>query len=318
MENVQNIIKTAPWQGLGADKPANGSIDEWKVNAGLDFKFERSPVQFVPNGIGIGNVTDFVSYPDRDVVFRSDNLKPLSIISKRYKLVQPADVVDFFRELVDGAGFDMETAGALNDGRRIWMLARVTQDAKILEADKIGGYLLLATSCDGGLATSATFTSIRVICKNTLDMAARSAGRIQVLHSTDFNPLAVKEKLGIAVGAFDVFMNEARRLAAKKVSPKKADEFLVKLINETTALKKEGFDPRKTRPFLSIMANYQGAGKGADLPEAKSTAWGLINAVTEYVDWQAPSRSDDARINSAWFGRGSDMKAKAVELIGAL
>lgn len=312
-------VGNTPWHGLGQRLREGCTVEEMQDAAGLNWTIERAPVQFsVPLPVryvdGMPHIGhEWKQKPDSHVLYRSDTLDHMSIVSARYKVVQPHDVLEFFRDLVGGAGFQLETAGSLNGGRRIWALARVTEDCTILEADKVGGYLLLATSCDGGLATTAFFTSVRVVCQNTLRMADQTArDRVSVPHSTVFDPKAVKGKLGIAQGAFDAFLANARRLASRKISADEADRIIVAAVGKSAAQMPVGWDVRKSRAYGEVMALFSGAAKGAELPEAANTAWGAVNAVTEYLDWHSRSRTADARMNSAWFGTGAGMKTAAL------
>ena len=99
--------------------------------------------------------------------------------------MQPHDVLGFYRDLVSVSGFELETAGVLKGGKKLWALARTGDEMMLSGMDQVKGYLLLATSCDGSLATTAQFTSIRVVCNNTLQMAVGdNLGAVRVPHST--------------------------------------------------------------------------------------------------------------------------------------
>jgi phage/plasmid-like protein (TIGR03299 family) len=293
-----------PWHGLGQQVNPDASVDEWQAAAGLDWNIQRAPVQYM-NG-------EMHTFAEKHVLYRSDNADALSVVSDKYQIVQPHDVLDFFRDLVGAGGFKINTAGALRGGRRIWALAEIGEQAKVVGDDMVGGYLLLATSCDGGLATTAQFTSIRVVCANTLAMADRESGRskISIPHSTKFNAAEAKAALGIAANSFDEFMLRSRALAAKPVDLDTADRFLANLLNKP----EPGFDVRKSRGFKAVLGLFNGDGMGAQMDGARGTAWGLVNAVTEYFDHKKPTRTDDARLDSAWFGSSSRIKAAAFDL----
>ena len=49
------------------------------------------------------------------------------------------------------------------------------------------------------------------------------------------------------------------------------------------------------------------------MASAQNTAWGLLNAVTEFVDHEKRARSTDHRLDSAWFGQGAVLKQKALD-----
>ena len=168
-----------------------------------------------------------------------------------------------------------------------------------------------ATSCDGTLCTTAQFTSVRVVCNNTLQMAvADNSGAVKVPHSTRFDPKAVKESLGIGLSAWDGFISNIKGLANRPVSGMEATQFFSDVLDEQV-LDLEGGPTSKA--MQQVTALYSGAGMGSLLPGARGTAWGLLNAVTEFVDHQRRARSQDYRLDSAWFGQGAQLKAKALD-----
>jgi phage/plasmid-like protein (TIGR03299 family) len=101
-------------------------------------------------------------------------------VGSRYNVVQPREVLEFYRDLTEVAGYELETAGVLKAGRKFWAwpaLASLPLKGK----DVVNGYLLLATSCDGTLATVAMPTTVRVVCNNTLTIALRDGvGAVKV------------------------------------------------------------------------------------------------------------------------------------------
>ncbi|GEQ77475.1 hypothetical protein CTTA_4480 [Comamonas testosteroni] len=124
--------------------------------------------------------------------YRRDTQAPLSVVSSRYQVVQPREVLEFYRDLTEVAGYELETAGVLKAGRKFWALARTGKSAVLKGKDVVNGYLLLATSCDGTLATVAMPTTVRVVCNNTLTIALRDGvGAVKVPHSTAFDAQAV-------------------------------------------------------------------------------------------------------------------------------
>ena len=184
-------VEAEPWHGLGNRLPANQPIEIWQQQAGMDWTINETPVLFNVSNEGGLHVKANV---DAKVLYRSDTHVPLSVVSKRYKVVQPHDVLEFYRDLTHAGGFELETAGVLKAGRKLWALARTGQETLLRGGDKVAAYLLLATSCDGTLCTTAQFTSIRVVCNNTLNMAVGdSSGAVKVPHSTKFDTQLVKQ-----------------------------------------------------------------------------------------------------------------------------
>lgn len=299
-------VGATPWHGLGNKLVEGASIETWKEAAGMNWMVKRSRVRF-----GDGDRAGIME--DKHVLFRSDTKAPLGIVSNKYKVVHPGEVLEFFRDLVADNGFVLNTAGVLFGGSRFWALAKIGPDASIVGADLLGQYLLLSTSCDGTLATTATPTTVCVVCNNTLTMAlsAKSAQRVTIGHRSVFDPRSVKDRLGIATGGFGDFLAATRKLAAKQTTNGKAAEFIAQLLVDTKTVL--GEDVRKSKQYAKIMGLFEGAGMGSELDSREGTMWGVVNAVTEFVDHHARAKETDNRLASAWFGRGDDLKTAAME-----
>ncbi len=298
-------VNAVPWHGLGSKLTPHQPIEIWQRQAGMDWTIEETPVLYSvsPNGLHLK------SNLDSKVLYRSDSHVPLSVVSKRYQVVQPHDVLDFYRDLVSAGGFELETAGVLKGGKKLWALARTGQETMLKGGDHVKGYLLLATSCDGSLCTTAQFTSIRVVCNNTLQMAVgESAGAVKVPHSTRFNVRRVKESLGIHISAWDRFTASIRTLAERKIHKFEAMNYLVNVLGDPDL---PIADQPNQKALQTVQEMYSGGGKGSGMASASGTAWGLVNAVTEYVDQHRRARSTDYRLDSAWFGQGAAIKEKA-------
>jgi phage/plasmid-like protein (TIGR03299 family) len=235
----------------------------------------------------------------------------LSVVGKRYRVVQPSEVLGFYRDLVSVGGFELETAGVLKGGRKLWALAKTGQETMLKGGDLVKGYLLLATACDGTLATTAQFTSVRVVCNNTLQLATGDTrGAVKVPHSTVFDPVAVKKELGLGVTAWDQFMQSITAMSDRKVHRIEAMNYLVDVLGDPTIPLAE--QPNQ-KGLQSVFELFSGNGMGSDMASASGTAWGLLNAVTEHIDHQRRARNHDYRLDSAWFGQGAAIKAKAYE-----
>jgi len=365
MAYVKRNKKDIPWHGLGNPLSPKQPISVWKQQAGMDWHIRQSPVCFMAHdtqdeSTWEGNESEeskkktfqqstpdilgtLKDYPEQKVLYRSDTLEPLSVVSKRYQVVQPGEILEFYKDLTEYAGYELETAGVLKGGRKFWALAKTGQSATVKGKDKVNGYLLLATSCDGTLATVATPTTVRVVCNNTLAIAMKESLRdardgqngfrstaIRVPHNTKFDGELIKQRLGIAVSHWDEFMYGMRQLAKRKVKDSEAQAYLRQVLCEDSDSGKyqipgipspQPYMSNKVgRAFLNeermlntVNSLYQGHGRGAELTGTQGTAWGLLCAVTEYVDHERRARNTDNRLDSAWFGQGALIKQKALE-----
>lgn len=299
-------VQEEPWHGLGNKLPSNQPLEVWLQSAGMNWQIKETDVLYSVTG---GDGLHLKSNPEAKVLFRSDNFAPLSVVSKRYKVVQPRDVLEFYRDLVSVGGFELETAGVLKGGKKLWALAKTGQETLLKGNDKVKAYLLLATSCDGTLCTTAQFTSIRVVCNNTLAMATgNSTGAVKVPHSTKFDPDLVKQELGLGLSAWENFIVSVKQLANRPVHKFEAMNYLVKVIGNPELPVSD--QPKALQNVYNLFA---GKGMGAYMASANGTAWGLLNSVTEYVDHSRRARSQDYRLDSAWFGQGANIKNRAFE-----
>lgn len=287
-----------PWHGLGAMLADGASIDEWRRAAHLDWTVRESPVYF-----NLPAASTVSAFPDRKALYRDDTKAPLSIVSDRFKIVQPGDVLEFFRKLVESHGFKMETAGALRGGRRIWGLARIAEEIKVLD-DVVQPYCLLSTAYDASMATWARLCATRVVCANTIAYAEGEKGNIvRVPHNADLNFDDVRLQLGLALNAWEKFKVRAHLMAEREVPDAEAEAFLRELLGL-----KEAEAPRG---FARILDLFKGAQLGSDKKSTRQTLWGVVQAVAEHVDHNPWSRSDESRQDAAWFGYGNDLKVKA-------
>lgn len=312
-------VGATPWHGLGQTLEHGASIEEWTVAAGMDWNIQRAKVRYAT---GYGQGADaWREVEGQHVLLRSDSKDSLGIVSSKFKVVQPREVLEFFRDLTEGAGFTMETAGTLHGGRKYWALAKIGADAVIKHAsDKVGGYMLLATACDGSMATTGTRTTTRVVCQNTMNIALRGRPDAKISHRSTFDPEAMKDELGISREEFHAWAATMRVLAGERVSHDRAGRVLFEALTGKDFLKANAADVKDCQEkaaFKKMMALFEGDGRGATLDGVRGTAWGLLNAATEFVDHHVRATSQDNRLESAWFGPGQKLKAKVLDLLTA-
>lgn len=311
-------VGETPWHSLGQQLTAGATIETWLAEAGMNYRVCRSRVRF-----GEGDKAQV--WDDKHVLFRSDSKAPLGVVSDSYKIVQPAEVLEFFRELCERNEFALETAGVLFGGARYWALARVPQGFTLAGGDEMRRYLLLATSADGSMATQARDCATRVVCNNTLVGAfgeAKSKHAVTVRHSTTFDAASVKVDMGLMQSGWAAFRGKCERLAATRISKRQAVDVLVAAIGDqdafVEAVEKKGVraaveDQPNKRAMAQIMALFDGRGMGADMESARGTAYGLVNAATEYYDHHAGRSDRNPALASAWFGPAAAAKQAIFE-----
>lgn len=300
-----------PWHGLGQELKRGASIEEWIQSAQMDWDVISTPVRFNTNdGTKI--------YTGQQVLYRSDTNKPLSVVSEEFRVVRPREVLEFFRDLTEIHGMELEVAGCLFNGKRFWATAKSGRAAEILPNDEVKAYLVLMTGVDGTLATSAKFVATRVVCNNTLRLAINEQGGREArrTHRQTFDAKQVKIDLGLLDASWSKYIEDMKSLTQVKMS----DDAAAKFFKELVATKKdESADEGMTRATKNAVDELMFRlrhGLGAD--SGRGTAWNVLNAVTEKYTHGTQRRDQNRQFVNSIYGTDAAMKDKAVERLLAL
>ncbi len=300
------------WHGLGELMPAGQDIDAWATAAGMEYKVQRATVRYATERLTPdAPLHTLRSLEDKLVLFRSDTGAPLGVVSDSYKVVQPREVLEFFREWALANACTIESAGVLFGGKRYFATAKMSDGVFVGEGDKVVPYVLLSTSADGSLATEGRITTVRVVCNNTLRLASKGASSFRVSHRTAFKAEECRTVIESAHEEFGTFMDMSRKLASIKVESRLAEDMTTLLLTTPT---RNADAARDSAGFTKIMSLFSGLGKGATLDSSRETAWGWLNSATEYVDHHVRARNDENRTAAALWGPGADLKQRAVEI----
>lgn len=334
------FVGETPWHKLGQKLTEGASIETWQVEAGMNWTAAAAPLSFTRADGTTG------SMDEKRVIYRTDTGAPLSVMGDAYKIVQPGECLEFFRDLIAAQGFQLHTAGVLLGGRKLWALARTGERGEVVKGDRVAQFLMMATSLDGTTPTTVDFTDVRVVCANTLRIATSrlSDKAVKVSHRSTFDAAAVKAQLGLSSQAWQFFMDATRKMAAQSCDMEQARAVLRQVfgnpvpikgkpaatsgaaflasIGATTAAQALALPmiatkgEREQKSVARCLELFAGAGRGATHAGVLGTRWGLLNAVTEHIDHEQ-GRTPDNRLNSAWFGRGDDFKQHAFDLLTA-
>lgn len=297
-----------PWHNLGTAVSQAMNINEALELGGLNWE------------VGLKDVYDSSGkvIPGYSAITRLDRGTTLSIMGKRYVPLQNREAFTALDDLVQD-GLRYETVGSLKGGRVIWGLAKLPGNIQVTGKDIIEKYLLFTNSHDGTKAISLYFTPIRVVCWNTLSLSQLSADYLlRAKHTKNASTkISSLKSLFIDVNKqAEVLKMNADKMMDKAVSEEIIDQFLVNLFMRENGIELDDV-PTRTKNQIEQVKELVQTGKGTDLDGVKGSAWGLYNAVTEYVDHYAPTRSADPseraenKLHSAWFNGGAKMKEEA-------
>ena len=317
-------VGDTPWHGLGTKLENTATAVEAIQAAHLDWEVSAEPIWIADTSKVFGNFKTVDGY---NAIQRPDTGAVFGVMSDRYEIVQNVDAWSFMDGVLGAGGAHYHTAGALRDGRVVFILAQLDGTQEIVKGDPVEKYLLLTTSHDGSLALQIHTTPIRVVCGNT-HTAALAHGRqyVSIKHTSSVHRRIEDAKKALAQGEayFDDYVREARALSRQYMGERAMGLFTQKLL---------GFDPSSNNKVNSQTEAAEReinelfiTGRGQDLAEVRGTAWAAYNAVTEYVDYRSRVQkvggatqgsliAQDRRLHRSWFGRGQDIRNHAWSLL---
>ena len=286
----------------GAVHQLGNKEDNWAKKAKLDWKISESPMAYTTDGKKIS------LFEGRRVLFRDDTGEPLATVGSKFKPFQPADMLLFHKELADKYGFKLALAGEINRGRKIWCMAEVPFSFELSKGDNIGAHLFVISACDGSMSTKGFFTSIRLWCLNqlpVLDLHAKKGKSYQIFscgHGQKFSSARVDSDLKRMEDNWKEFKVAAEVLANKKVSEEAAMKFLSRYFDVPKELEVNfsisGIESlRDNHTFKKLLSTYR-VGEGQE--NVVGTAWGVVNAVTRFMDHGLKTKDESFKIKKGW------------------
>lgn len=293
---------SVPWHGLGVSVPADLSSDQMLEAAGLNWTVEKIPAyaEIAGNKVAVGH----------SALVRSTDNKVLDVVSNDWNPVQNQEAFDFFNEFVMAGDMEMHTAGSLKGGQIVWGLAKIKESFELFDGDQIDSYLLFSNFHKYGHSTDVRFTPIRVVCNNTLtlSLSSRVERMAKISHRRIFNPVEVKDMLGIATDKLHKYKEMAQFLGSKRYTNENIIEYYKRVFPITTANENSTKELSKNaKVAMDALENQPGT------QYAPGTWWQAFNSVTYLVDHLA-GRTADNRMTSAWYGHNKNVKTKALEL----
>ena len=306
--NVENMfsVREKPWHGLGtivSEAPA--SAEALRI-AGLDWDVVQEPIYTGHSELVKGYKANI----------RSTDRKVLGVVSDRYKVVQNVDAFSFTDELL-GKGVRYETAGSLQEGKRVWLLARLPREY-IIAGERISPYLVFSNTHDGSGSVKVAVTPVRVVCNNTLNLALSTAKRsFSMIHTGNIQDKIqeAKETLFMAEKYMDSLGAEFEQLRRQKVTDGQIKEYVEQLLPmEEEPTPAQGKNILRLRG--DMMKRYYDA---PDLKKVGNNAYRFINAVSDFATHAEPLRRT-SNYNENLFGRtvdGNPLIDKAYQIIKA-
>jgi phage/plasmid-like protein (TIGR03299 family) len=251
---------------------------------------------------------------------RKDTGSILGVVGKDYEIVQNADAFAFFDSIVGGDGIQYETAGALGQGEKIFITAKLPGYIRVGNDDLTEKYLFLTTSHDGYGSITAAFTPIRIVCNNTLNAALRNQTNcIKIRHTVN-----AKERLEQAHKLMGISNNMAaqmeeifNRWAKVRISDTQVRKLIQKaLISNKEVLQKleSGNGDQCSTYYKNVCDNafqYAMANETQQMETTKGTLFGAYNSITGYYQNVRKYKDDTAKIKSLLYNGTGHQRGQA-------
>ena len=304
--NVETMfsVREKPWCGLGRIvMEAPTSKDALRL-AGLDWNVVQEPIYTEFNEVVEGYKANV----------RDSDRKVLGVVSDRYKVVQNTDAFSFTDELL-GKGVRYETAGSLQEGKKVWLLARLPREY-IIGGERISPYLVFSNTHDGSGSVKVAVTPVRVLCNNTLNLALNTASRsFSMIHTGNIQDKIqeARDTLFMAEKYMDCLGAEFEELRKQKMSDAQVKEYIELLLpmeKESSQIQSKNI----IRLREDMRRRYYDA---PDLQRVGNNAYRFINAVSDFATHATPLRRT-ANYNENLFARtidGNPLIDKAYQLL---
>lgn len=304
--NVESMfyVRETPWHGLGTRVSEAPDSQRALIVAGLNWNVVQEPVY-------TGEDERIEGYK---VNVRDTDRKVLGVVSDRYKIVQNREAFAFTDELL-GEGVRYETAGSLQNGRKVWMLARMPHEY-IISGERISPYMVFFNSHDGSGAIKVALTPIRVVCQNTLNLALSTAKRSwSMIHTGNIQGKMqeARDTLFLAETYMDHLGKEFESLRKKKLTDKQVLDFIDLLLPvDELATSQQVKNVKRLQEDMKL--RYFEA---PDLKDVGNNAYRFINAVSDFATHSNPLRRS-ANYKENLFARtveGNPMIDKAFQMV---
>jgi phage/plasmid-like protein (TIGR03299 family) len=302
------FYRDTPWHGLGKELVHPATSAEAIRASGLDWEVAKQPL-YVKTDQGQRRVED------KFMMMRADQLESgpcFGIVSSNYTPLQNLEAFNFFDDIVGQGAAIYHTAGALGQGERVWILAKLPDTIRVIGDDICDKYLLLSNGHDGQSSVQMKFTPIRVACQNTLILALNQGPTVRVSHTRNMQTRMRQAQglLGIIKERYDEIAQVYRTMTKVKMDDKKLEQYYRIVFPDPR-------DPTNESALMRVAQNretaefYYRTGRGNQERGVPDTLWAAYNGVTEMVDYDQWSANSEQRLNNIWFGDGYLLKARA-------
>jgi|LauGreSuBDMM15SN_2_FD.fasta_scaffold29679_1 phage/plasmid-like protein (TIGR03299 family) len=296
------------WHGLGTIVDKAMTSQEAIELANLDYEVAKSEVSYAD---AEGNVSFAKGH---FATYRTDNNGFLGMVKSRYEIVQNRDAFGFFDAIIDSGEAIFETAGALGNGERIFLCAKLPDDFMVGN-EKIEKYIMLTNSHDGTSSIIAGLTNIRIVCNNTLQASLRGLeNKVSIDHVG-----GAKNKLKEAsrvMGIASKYSSEVGEIFNRMVDHKMNEEqyrnFFEGIFKaDYKQVENEKEASTRLKNMVEATTQFALTHPTQTTAETNGTLWGAYNTVSGYYNYIKDFNNAEDKFRSQLFGQGNTKMLKA-------
>lgn len=301
------LVKEAAWHKLGTVIEEAPTVEEGIKLAGLDWRVNMEDL-FLADG----RVTK------QRAVIRETDKSILGYGGENWTPLQNTEAFSFFNDFLATGDVQLETAGSLRQGQRVWVLAKIKSAVgEVVKGDPIQRYFMLSNAHTRGIAVSVGFTDIRVVCKNTLAIAEEGGNSklIKISHSklVHQNLEEIKSIINFSTQGFQADLQKMESLVRRGINQKDVEKFV-----ETIFFDPRTLDSKRSQNKLGFITSkiteLIESGLGSDIKGVQGNRYGLYQATTEYLT-HYDGKDYEQRLDKLWNGANKGKNEKALEYL---
>ena len=302
-------VDETPWHGLGVKLEQGPTVSEAMIAAGLSWNVGLKDL-FTGEGVKVAS----------KATYRETDGSILGVVGPRYSPLQNVQAFDWFQPFLDSGEVSLHTAGSLNEGCKVWVLAELNRaKSEIVKGDEIAKFILLSNSHDGTTAIRVGYTPIRVVCANTMAMAhSCTESKLLRVRHTKSSAAKLEDIRGIMNninGSFEATAEQYKYLASKMFNTADLVKYVKIILDIDLSTPSSEIKTRTNNVMNDILARVEG--EKQSLPGVEGTWWAAYNGVNEYLNYEK-GRTANNRIDSLWFGLNANSNKRAFDTALAL
>lgn len=299
------VTREVPWSGVTTGSAlGNMTSEELLHEADLNWDVAKRPLwRKRTDGVIEQSAKSYE-------VYRTDTDVELGTVKTKYEVFQNRDAFAFGDSLVKNGQAIWTDAGMQNDGYRVFMVMKLSEDFTVLGDDVTALYLFLRTSHDGSTAVNGYITPVRFFCTNQLQLISSTAkSKFSVQHTSNIGERIQKAQKSFAMATEyeELYRTQIEKLAATPITEYTLNSLLKIVIPDSR--------PKREAMIQDITTNYN---TSPTVTPYHGTAYGAINALTEYMDHLKTQRNGNARFESIMFAEGRRFREGLTQQLLAL